>query len=145
MPPAAVQRASNSMQILIEVAESIVLDGCGGGAQFLPVCLFGHEACALGLDHVSGVGDILAQLRVAQNRKRCVWETEVRCADRGRPGVMRCSSVRIGFGAGKNLCQMKCAHGREFPMQGAAQMHQATVVERSAILGSRGKHVVQLV
>ena len=55
-----------------------------GGAQCLPVGFFGHELGALGLDHVDGVGDVLAQLRIAQDGQRGLgkWQALARVEHR---------------------------------------------------------------
>ena len=58
--------------------------------------------------------------------------------------LMRIALVRVLLGAGKNLGDVNGLHARELPMQRAAEMHQATVVERGAILGVGREHVVQL-
>ena len=81
VPPAAVQRLFKLLKIGAEIRESMSADGCGRGAQFLPVGLFGNKQCALGLDHIGGVGDIFAQLRVAAGSAARRWETEAQCAD----------------------------------------------------------------
>ena len=71
--PAARSRAAlfKLLQVLAEILQSDALESRGGRAQFLPVGLFGHQRAALGLDHIDGVGHILAQLRVAAAPERC--------------------------------------------------------------------------
>ncbi len=58
------------LQIRAEIFERLILNPRGCRAQRLPVGLLRHQPRALGLDHVDGVGHVLAQLRIAQHRQR---------------------------------------------------------------------------
>ena len=57
--------------------------------QLLPVRLLSHEPGALGLNHVGGVGHVLAQLRVAQDGQRRLGKGSARMQDRGLDGSDR--------------------------------------------------------
>ena len=57
-------------EIGAKVFEGLGPDGRGRGTERLPVFLLGDQLGALGLDDVDGVGDVLAQLGVAQDVER---------------------------------------------------------------------------
>ena len=57
------------LKICAEILKDVVANRCAGIAQRLPIVFFGHHAGALGLNHVSGVGHVLSQLRIAQHRE----------------------------------------------------------------------------
>ena len=56
-------------EISIEIGEDVVLDRGGSPAQILPIRFFGDKKRSLGLDDICCMGDILAQLRIAQDGK----------------------------------------------------------------------------
>ena len=98
------------LEICAEIREDVSADGGGGGAQLLPVGLFGNEVVALGLDHVGGVGDVLAQLRVAAASEAPPWERAARCAGPSPETglacgwrVMRPASCGVLRSAGENF------------------------------------------
>jgi hypothetical protein len=55
------------LQISAEVLKDMRADVGGCGTKLLPVFLLSDQSGAFGLDDVDGVGDVVAQLRVAQD------------------------------------------------------------------------------
>ena len=124
-------------------------NGGGRRAQFLPVGLFRDQLVAFGLDHVGGVGHVLAQLRVAQHREAPLRETaaQARIHDGGwlvRGVAHRRASSSDAAAVLARIRPVNRLHALLLAMQRAAQMHQAAVVECGAVLGAGRQHVGQL-
>ena len=52
-------------EIAAQIFENMTANGRSRCPQLLPVGLFGHQTGAFGLDHIRGMGYVLAQLRIA--------------------------------------------------------------------------------
>ena len=67
VPPAAVQRLFELLQISVQIGERMCADSSSGRSQFLPILLLRNQAVALCLNHISRVGNILSQLGSAES------------------------------------------------------------------------------
>jgi hypothetical protein len=67
---------SELFQVAAQVFQRVHPNRGSSRTQFLPVGLLLHQTCALGLNHVNGVGHVLAQLRIAQYRQNRLWKRQ---------------------------------------------------------------------
>jgi hypothetical protein len=84
------------LKIRREILKNVAANGGACGAESLPVRFFLDELAALGLDHVNGVCDVLAKLRIAQNGQNSLWK--------------RLSVARVEYRMGKDRAVGVVAH-----------------------------------